>query len=798
MSELLKELRSNDPETSWSAARKLGEAGDEDAAPELVRQLGIEDKNYSLMAVSVQYPEESDARIGAYATALVKIGDTSVVPDLIELLEDGGAWIVWETAYVLEALEARDAVPALIDALTRLRDTAGRYKFEFMIRSDVAGSILRLADESAIPALKDVLKDESDGRMISLLTSGISELDEAQLRDERLVEALAEGSLPERVFALEMISRRRKESLLENTGEIRDGLLGIVDSDCAPHYRRSAVHLLGELQASEAIPELLERLDTRRLRSSILEAVEEIPGGLELLANAMDVDDDEVSLSAAVRIGQEGDHRAIPFLKRALRGGEARDRLEAANALASLGERGAAIEILVDLLERPSAELYHQWAVRALGELQAEEAVPTLLSAGEGGSPSVELEAARALCRLGEEEAATEILARRSHITMWRSEVVDVIRAFTPRAAIPLLLECLTKIDRYHLDSPGGPAEFHREVVDALKAYPSYPEMLVEALEHDEDELRFWAAIHLGREGDDGAVPVLAEALESERDNVRLAAAKSLYVLEEHEPADAAVAQMLQSDAGERLEKKAIATIVEFDRTRFIPELERIVDDGDVRGGLRLDAAVALYRLGEREVSVSTLERFLESAGHFFLTDVLEALRETEAESLVPAVRDAAECWYEPAKVEAVRTLAHFSASDAVLELASEILAESYRKVGTKTDVIEALGTVRSEEVTSLLKETVEDPDWHIQLASARALYLSGEREIALAPFLEIIRSSGALRWKAIEALEELKATDAIPDLEKLAEEEEDPGTRADVERAIQRLAAETRPTSRT
>lgn len=189
---LIGELRSDDLDESWAAAWKLAELDARAAVDALVEQLGIPEKNYAQFATSApaQFADEGDAHIGAYARALVRIGDPTVVPDVIELLGHGNHWVARDAAHVVReladdlleagdegAVPAREAVEAMIKTLKRSRVASGMsYKFEQRMRLELAGAIRELADEEAIPALEDALENETDTRVISALERSIEEL----------------------------------------------------------------------------------------------------------------------------------------------------------------------------------------------------------------------------------------------------------------------------------------------------------------------------------------------------------------------------------------------------------------------------------------------------------------------------------------------------------------------------------------------------------------------------------------------------------------------------------------------
>ena len=387
------------------------------------------------------------------------------VPELVRLLrEDKDPRVRWFTAGTIAELgpKAKDAVPALIDAL-RSREVAagGRVMLGIGAMTDEDGPIrlaaavalgkIGPAARSAVPALVQALADP-DSRVrgeaaaalgeigpdaakavseLARLSAGGGDDPVADLATQALGELKA-AAVPALTEVLRRGSQEARVRVMKALGEvgslasaaIPDLARALADSD--EEIRTAAIEALGKVgigpEAAVAVPHLLDALKDpdRHVRQHAAEGLgkigpksdQVIPG----LIGAMKDRDHDVRLAASGALEVIG-MPAFPALRAMLRDGDPELRNDAARALSRIAKikahdrpedetdhqarvRAQAVRSALFVALKDPDERIRAGASRALGYV-GKEVVPDLVLALEDRSPLVRLQAVRALGFIG-------------------------------------------------------------------------------------------------------------------------------------------------------------------------------------------------------------------------------------------------------------------------------------------------------------------------------------------------------------------------------------------------------------
>ncbi len=342
MEALINQLHSEVPAERASAARELGEMGENAAAavPFLVEMLG-DYANFS----------ESATVEGAAAEALTKIGEPAVQP-LIAALKHEDAGICHNAAKVLSKI-GEPAVQPLIDVLEDENENA---------RADAAYALGIIRDSRAVEPLISVLNDgHADVRKSAAHALG-------RAQDKRAVEPLTALLQDEEWYV--------RSTAADALGKIEDSraldalVNALEDEDFG--VRRSAAHaleLIGDKRAIEPLTAALEdfNAEVQAAAARALKAIREkestpvpVPAEVQELIDKLNSENPEERAGAAYELGQMGEKAApaVPFLIEMLEGNARFDfagagrittpGVEAACALVKIGK--PAVEPLIEAL----------------------------------------------------------------------------------------------------------------------------------------------------------------------------------------------------------------------------------------------------------------------------------------------------------------------------------------------------------------------------------------------------------------------------------------------------------------
>lgn len=161
---------------------------------------------------------------------------------------------------------------------------------------------------------------------------------------------------------------------------------------------------------------------------------------------------------------------------------------------------------------------------------------------------------------------------------------------------------------------PGAKAEVRRLFQDA-----------------EDEEMRRYLALVLGRTGDREALPLLVDALDEEDDRTRIYALWALGILGDPRAREPLTAALSDQDPGIR--KTAAYAIGELNDRSVIPLLKPLLDDAAT--DVRWNAALSLARLGSAD-GVPVLESMLDRG---LLAQVPDITPEQQEEAMLSAIR---------------------------------------------------------------------------------------------------------------------------------------------------------------
>lgn len=346
--ELMKLLRSEDPEVCRFAMYQLFNLGVPEAEPEIARCLESGDPFIRYGAVE----------------CLWLLNAKSQAPGIIQRLRDEDEGVRAIAAQALGSLESKEAAAALRELL---QDS------EVSVRNAAALAVGKLGVEEAAPEILKLLKDDSEahGQMIGALVL----LGATEARNEALsllghpsprVRALAARALlPLKAYEewprLVQVLADEKETD-EVVDAVKRALVGWGAREAAPELRKLLKHpqRIVRLRALDVLVGLADKDSTADIIAQL--------GESDLVLRT-------VACSALERLGAR---EAVPKLLNMMTDDSRWIRTAAASALAKLDAGGVAVPSLIKLLD-DEYDAVRGHAIRTLGLLGAKEAAPHIL-----------------------------------------------------------------------------------------------------------------------------------------------------------------------------------------------------------------------------------------------------------------------------------------------------------------------------------------------------------------------------------------------------------------------------------
>lgn len=438
----------------------------------------------------------------AAVTALARIGDPASVPALIKALADPeltveaagalskvGAPEAYEPLLQLlghDRAAVRQAAIGAINSLGDARTPKDMKKLLFQSNPHVRESAVRIAGYFGYPECAADLLDRIHDVSENVRRAAVENL--AHLQDERIFDALTRAA-----------------------------------HDESPKIRSAAIRSLGYVEDANVLPELLRALSD---------------------------EDAWVRYYAARSLGQLQIPEGIDALTSALRHDKASQvRIAAADALGAIGG-SRVVSVLAPLAEADDRDLARA-ALNALGAVAHPNALQPISALLRSSDPTRRLDAIQAVARRRDREAVEALRSMAADDSDLKvvAAALDALAAMSTRDSIATLLhlaairtlrdqvvDALGNLDAGHIEYIAvglrePEAEVRRATVDVLSRmrHPKASELLGEALEDQEPQIRLGAVLALKRLGNHMLDRRLAHLVRNDPDSgVREAAAKAL------------------------------------------------------------------------------------------------------------------------------------------------------------------------------------------------------------------------------------------------------------------------------
>jgi HEAT repeat protein len=638
----------------------------------------------------------------------------------------------------------------------------------------------------AVEELKEYDIEDTKKHLIPMLKDSDENVKKAAARV--LAVNKVEEAIPVVAEWLQALDRGTRMQAADLLGEIGSpkavSALARALADTETEVRGACVNALGKIGGPTVVVPIVSRLDddqvtVRRFAVQQLKEIGDPRAVIPLLERFNDTAKD-VRVAAVQAIGKMGDQRAVPALLRLLRDGMPEVRIAAIEALGLLKATDATDELIPLLDQRTSDEMGAKVA-EALGrigepravrelvkrlrteqlrlaatealKLVGSPAVPALLECLEGkiddcdASPVVDL-----LKALGDKRATKALVAELSRTRVKKEKLIDALGAIRdPAALVPLL----ALMDDKSLEVRRRVLQVIEPMLDGRAG-----DVLTQALDDKDDEIRVRAAGYLGVLGIKTAVPrLLALTVEGVDPDLRLTAIRSLGRIGDPRATDTLVALLRDGKGAPQLE--AADALANLKDPRSIPVLlELALDEGF---GGRRSALTALRgplrgKPTGKEVDRARglLEKLAASDDHVLALDAVDALAALADKRSLP-----------------------------VLEKLAKDAPHDLRRVA-----LETLGNYGDAKVTATLKAALADDDDGIRGAAAWSLGKLAARAESAA-LVKAARDRGfATPVNAVAALARLGKDAPLDDLLAMASHR-NPYVRANAATALARVGGD-------
>jgi HEAT repeat protein len=711
----LQALRSGEEAVRRRVVEDLGRSGASEAIAPLL--LAVADESWPVRQAAADrlsaFPEASllpaleaalrdDENAGMRNASMeiyVRLGSAATEP-LLGLLADPDEEVRNFAAVMLGSLRDPRAIEPLIGAM---RDA------DVNVRHAAAASLGQIGAKEAVPPLIEALEAEPWLQYPAIHALG-------EIADPRAAPALL-GLLEDEFFrgpALEALARLADRAALPRIVPY------LYDSE--PALRNLAVRAVVEIeQRATAGGESLDPDVQAALAREDL---------VDHLLTTLSDEDPQNRRTAVITLGWLKEPRAERLLVPLL--GETGLQEYVSHALVSIGFRDPEAYRLG--LEHPD-DLVRQGTVRCLAWIAPPGGIDLVAPLIHDPSPEVRAEAAAAIGRLGDEDAAMllfELLADESELI--RESAMAALSRMAPERVVPLLLQALA--------SP-------------------------------EEDVKIRAALTLGLVRHLGAAAALVEVSGDPRENVRRAVLKALGEIEA--PGVKGLLRAALSDESSLVRQQAVQSLGQLQEPESAQDLVPLLDDPDPR--MRF---VTLRALGQVR-NAAAVPRLLP-----FLADPRKELRFAAVEALgairaVAAVSHLVEALRDPdrnLRRAAAESLGAIADAQAVAPL---LLALEDEHWSVRCGAATALGRIGTAKSVPALLAHLADEDATVRRAVVAALGEIGDARAA-GRLVQALADVG-LQSTAVEALRRLGAA-ALPEMERAF-----PGAVSEVRRQLVDLA---------
>lgn len=684
--------------------------------------------------------------------ALVKIGDQAV-PPLIAALESPDAKTRARVAKALGLIGDKTAIPALTDMLTDESDNILNNA-----ASEAAKALAAIGDPSVVPALIQALDDwrQKDEFYSSFVKAEIVEI-LGSFADPLI--------LPVMLEALEDEDESVRANAVTVLGKLQDKSVAsrLVDmlKDESSDVREATIEALGKLGDPCATEPLINVLlhDTQqglfsnpRSKAAVALAVIGDERAISPLGQALRDNKDYVRLSAAKALIIIGNSQAVPDLTKALEDNEDEIRATACEALAVIGD-AKAVPALIKTLKDPEESVRNN-AIEALGTIRDPRAIPALTEFFSEDDYFTQIISKEAVGSFGA-AAIPEMGALLKHKSEEvRDTAASVIREIKDPSAITLLVELLH-------DRRDETKEIAASLLADISDTHAIPTLL-RLLDDRQEDIRLFATEILGRIGDEQAIPALVKCLDDRQDSVRAAAVAALGRIGGAQVRDHLVNALNDRDSLVRV--TAASTLGDSGDRQAIPALRGLIEDADE--DVQNVAIQSLLRLGDVEILPHFTEmlRTSEDENDVAMADMLDSIEDPNiAIAFLNASREFLDVSIN-IRQDATRVLLE-SESDAARQVLEKMAA-------TVIDQARYMASDESQNATVDMLESIDDPRaiFALQLVDEEETFgdelcqiavdlLKGfDPDIVIAPMAQLLPKVD--EWDRKEAIQALKALD--------------------------------------
>ena len=341
--------------------------------------------------------------------------------------------------------------------------------------------------------------------------------------------------------------------------------------------------------------------------------------------------------------------------------------------------------------------------------------------------------------------------------------------------------------------------EMRRKAINALGRIQSAraKKLLIDLLNHDDDQVREHAIFWLGWNKEISAIPELRKAMKSDNINISLSALHSLEKMESSTITDIFLEDLLNPIIDERVRIEVARALGQINDVRASRILIKVVETVENSPYFRYSATLALSKYTKSKDINSLIKILVNSKEDDIVrAGIAKALGKLNAKDALPLLRSLlfnSSTPIQDAVIEAIGFMRDVVSIPTLVSLLETVDNQ------TKIVIIEALGKIGFlDNYSKLLAD--DDPDIRVQVIESialnkdrrffdnlieilisdqdgfvrsRAAYALGQMHLSAAiPYLiDALRDRNAdIRFRVVEALGELKAEQSLGFLEYVAQ----------------------------
>ena len=613
----------------------------------------------------------------ARALGIIK-GDTVVEPLADALQDDGRATVRQSAAWALGEVKGDDAIPPLVTALKKDKQGA--------VRQEAAIALGKIKGQKVIDPLLDVLRNDKyettrfqaavalreiqagDKGLVDIITKGLGSFDDGyevqSVQDQVIGALIKDNNIPTAEFALDALKSADDEWVRWALVHVIGATVKKVAVDAMheelkhPSYvvRRRAAESLGgfkERRVVEPLIAILENMDemksVRAAAAVSLGALKDERASVPLLT-ALSDENAEIRWRVAAALGNLKDAKAITRLSEMVENPLEPDTVRnvAVAALGNIGNK-AAEAVLIRALDIRVGNISKN-AIVALGKLESETAIPTLIAILEDkqialdastaalANASSRTKAAIALGEIGGARAAEAVAKRLVDDTEYIVALEDAVNRKTIGAddlkrnwSWEVFVNAAKKLDLPAFVAPKMAAraedewENHPVRNAAMVALGRCntadvtldTSQLKQRLADPDIDTRKATALSVGQAGISELIPELVQIMKAETESehdVRRAATQGLGELADETTTDALIEVMNNDENHVEIRRDASRALGKIGTDRAVTALvEKLtaLHEAQITRGFRLDAIKALGE-AKNAKAVSLLELVLQ------------------------------------------------------------------------------------------------------------------------------------------------------------------------------------------